>query len=131
MTAANIYLHFDGNCREAMSFYARCLGTDVGFTTYAEVEPGSTAGERIMHSEFRSGPLTLMGSDVALGSLFRGGRNFSISLACESQDEMERLFGALSDGGEITMAMHDAFWGGRFGMLADRFGVSWMLSYRS
>jgi PhnB protein len=44
---------------------------------------------------------------------------------------MERVFAALSDKGTVTMAMHDAFWGGRFGMLTDRFGISWMLSYRT
>jgi uncharacterized glyoxalase superfamily protein PhnB len=50
---------------------------------------------------------------------------------CETQPEMERLFAALSENGNVTMPLHDAFWGGRFGMLTDQFGISWMFSFRA
>ena len=135
MNATNVYLTFDGNCREAMTFYGRCLGAEPGFTTFAQGPPevaamAKDAGDRILHTELRSGPVVLMASDLMPGMRFHLGNNFSISLSCDSLAEMERLFGALGEEGTVTMAMHDAFWGGRFGMLLDRFGIQWMLSYR-
>ena len=71
-----------------------------------------------------------MASDTMPGMPFQRGNNFSISVACESMPEMEKLFAALGENGHVTMPMHDAFWGGRFGMLTDQFGTSWMLSFR-
>jgi PhnB protein len=136
MNATNIYLNFDGNCREAMTFYGKCLAAEPNFTTFAEGPPdiaamGTDAPDRILHVELHSGPVVLMASDTMPGMAFRAGNNFSISITCETLAEMERLFAVLGDGGKVTMAMHDAFWGGRFGMLTDRFGISWMLSYRA
>lgn len=125
MRATNIYLNFDGNCREAMTFYGKCLQMEPGFTTFPD------APDRILHSEMASGPMVLMASDTMPGMPFLRGNNFSISIACESQPEMERLFAALGENGKVTLAMHDAFWGGRFGMVTDRFGIGWMLSYRA
>jgi PhnB protein len=62
---------------------------------------------------------------------FQQGTNFSICLDCESQAEMDKVFNALSENGEVTMPLHDAFWGGRFGMLTDQYGISWMFSFRA
>ena len=135
MNATNIYLTFDGNCREAMTFYGKCLGAEPGFTTFAQGPPdvaamAKGAGDPILHTELHSGPVVLMASDSMPGMTFVKGSNFSISLTCDSLAEMEKLFAALGEEGTVTMAMHDAFWGGRFGMLVDRIGVQWMLSYR-
>ena len=91
---------------------------------------GEGFADRILHAELASGPVVLMASDGMPGSPFVKGTNFSISLTCESQEEMERIFAALSESGQVTMPMGDVFWGGRFGMLTDRFGISWMLSFR-
>jgi PhnB protein len=136
VTSTNIYLNFDGNCREAMTFYGKCLGAEPNFTTFAQGPPevaamAKNAADRILHTELHSGPVVLMASDTMPGMPFVRGNNFSISLTCDTLAEMERLFAALGEGGKVTMAMHDAFWGGRFGMLADQFGVQWMLSYRA
>jgi PhnB protein len=84
-----------------------------------------------LHAELTSGPVALMASDTLPGMSFHQGNNFSICIDCETQPEMERLFAALSENGEVTMPLHDAFWGGRFGMLTDQFGISWMLSFRA
>jgi len=135
MKAANTYLFFDGNCREAMTFYGECFGGEPNFTPYSvlPVQPGAqpvAAPDRILHSEFRAGDLVLMGSDFQPDSAFVRGNNFSISLTCESLAEMERVFGVLSAGGQVQAPMHDAFWGDRFGMLTDRFGTGWMLTFR-
>ena len=60
---------------------------------------------------------------------FESGNNFHICLSCESAEETERLFTALGDRGRVTMPLQDMFWGARFGMVVDRFGVSWMFNY--
>jgi PhnB protein len=130
------YLNFDGNCREAMTFYGRCLESEPNFTPFsagpAEVSAmAKDTPDRILHCELALGPAVLMASDTLPGSPFLQGNSFSICLDCESQTEMEKVFGALSENGEITMPLHDAFWGGRFGMLTDQFGISWMFSFRA
>lgn len=136
MQTTNTYLHFDGNCREAMTFYGKCFGTTAGFTPFSAGPPeiaelAKAAPDRILHSELASGPVVLMASDMPPGMAFRQGNNFAISISCESLAEMEKLFAAFSENGKVTMPMHDAFWGGRFGMLTDQFGVNWMFSYRA
>ena len=124
MRSSNCYLNFDGNCRQAMTFYGQCFATEPNFTPFPE------DSERILHSELSSGPLVLMASDFLPGTPFHRGNNVSITLICESLAEMERLFAALGSHGRVTVEMHDAFWGGRFGMLTDQFGIQWMLSFR-
>jgi PhnB protein len=132
---SNTYLNFDGNCRAAMTFYGRCLEAEPNFTPFSAGPPeissmAKGAPDRILHAELSTGPVTLMASDTLPGMPFHQGNNFSICLDCESQVEMERVFTALGENGEITMPMHEAFWGGRFGMLTDQFGTSWMFSFR-
>ena len=137
MQQINIYLNFDGNCREAMTFYGKCLQGEPHFTPFSAGPPGmignipESASDRILHAELTTGGAALMASDTLPGMDFRQGNNFSISLNCESEAELQRLFAALGEGGAVTMPLHDAFWGGRFGMLTDRFGIAWMLSFRA
>ena len=136
MKGSNTYLNFDGKCREAMTFYGRCLETEANFTPFsagpAEISAmAKGALDRILHAELSTGSVTLMASDTLPGMPFHQGNNFSICLDCESQAEMERVFTALGENGEITMPMQEAFWGGRFGMLTDQFGISWMFSFRA
>jgi PhnB protein len=136
MKATNFYLNFDGNCRAAMTFYGKCLQAEPCFTPFSDGPPevsaaAKTAPDRILHAELATGPVVLMASDTLPGVPFRAGNNFSISISCETQPEMERLFAAFSESGKVTMPMHDAFWGGRFGMRTDQFGISWMFSFRA
>jgi PhnB protein len=130
------YLNFDGNCRDAMTFYGKCLQADPDFTPFSAGPPElppvvKTAPDRILHAELTCGPVVLMASDTLPGMSLQIGNNFSICIDCETRPETERLFAALSENGEVTMPLHDAFWGGRFGMLTDQFGISWMLSFRA
>ena len=136
MKQTNTYLNFDGNCREAMTFYGRCLQAEPNFTPFSAGPPEIAAAtkaapNRILHAELASGPVVLMASDTLPGMPFQQGNNFSISISCDSEAELERLFASLAESGKVTMPLHNAFWGGRFGMLTDQFGISWMLSFRA
>jgi PhnB protein len=117
------YLTFDGNCRDAMTFYAKCLQAEL------HIMPFSETNNRVMHARLTKGTGVLMASDTMAGMPFTQGDNFSISIGCESVAEQDALFGALSAGGKITMPLQDTFWNARFGMLADQFGINWMFNF--
>ncbi len=132
------YLFFDGRCEEALEFYRRTLRAEVTmlmrFKDSPEpaqpgmVPPGSE--NKVMHASFRIGESTLMGSDGrCLGKPnFQG---FSLSITVPNDAEAEQLFAALGDGGQVQMPLTKTFFSSRFGMVADRFGVSWMVIVRS
>ena len=136
MTTINPYLAFDGNCEEAFNFYKSVFGGD--FMTVmrfkdvpAEYEMAEGEGEKVMHIALPIGQGTvLMGSDTPaqMGPLTTG-NNYSISISTESEAEAAKLFKGLSTGGQVTMPLDKAFWGDYFGMLTDKFGIQWMVSY--
>ena len=132
MKAVVTYLNFDGNCRDAMKFYARCLGGELSIMPFSEA-PGNfppEAKDRVMHARITKGGSTLlMASDTMPGGVFRQGTNFSISVDCETVEEIDRVFAAFSENAKINMALQDAFWGARFGMLTDQFGTNWMFNF--
>ena len=132
MKAIVTYLNFNGNCREAMKFYQRCLGGELSIMPFSEA-PGDfpkEAKDRVMHARVTKDRTTLlMASDTMPGSNFVQGTNFSISIDCQSAEETDRLFNAFSENGKITMPLQDAFWGARFGMLRDKFGINWMFNF--
>jgi len=131
MKEITAYLNFDGNTREAMEFYKTCLGAELAIMTFADspmkaqVPPGSE--KRVMHARLTKGPLKLMASDTMPGMPFQQGNNFSLALDCETPQETEKLFTALSAGGKVIMPLQETFWATRFGMLTDKFGLNWML----
>ena len=130
MKQINAYLNFDGNCREAMKFYARCLEAELHEMPFSEMPGGAPKGTegRVMHAALMKGSdILLMASDTMQPGLQRG-NNFWLNANCETPDEIERLFTGLGEGGTIRMPLHDAFWGSRFGMLTDRFGINWMFN---
>jgi len=125
------YLNFDGNTRDAMRFYARCLGAELTLMPFSEakVDVPPEAKDRTIHAKLTKGSCVLMASDTLPGMPLQRGNNFNICLQCESLDETERLFTALGENGKVTMPLQDTFWGARFGMLLDQFGVSWMFNF--
>jgi len=128
------YLFFDGRCEEAVEFYRSALGAEVEMLMRFKDspdphEPGMCAPgaeDKVMHMSFRIGDTTVLASDGrCLGNpSFQG---FSLSLTVPNEAEAERLFAALADGGEVQMPLTKTFFSPRFGMVADRFGVSWMV----
>jgi PhnB protein len=131
MKQLNPYLTFDGNAREAMEFYKTCFGGELAIMTFADspmkaqAPPG--AENRVMHARLSKGPIVLMASDALPGMPFQQGNNFQLAISCEAPEESDRLFTALSAGGKVVMPLQETFWAERFGMLTDKFGVSWML----
>jgi PhnB protein len=125
------YLFFDGRCEEALEFYKRALGAEVQmlmrFKDNPETQANPTdAGDKIMHTSFRIGDSTVMASDGRCQGQpsFQG---FALSLTASNDAEAERLFAALEDGGQVQMPLAKTFFSSRFGMVADRFGVPWMI----
>ena len=128
------YLFFDGRCEEAVEFYRSALGAEVTmlmrFKDSPEPhEPGMVppgAGDKVMHVSFRIGESMVLASDGRCEGRpsFQG---FALSLAVPHESEAERLFAALADGGQVQMPLAKTFFASRFGMVADRFGVSWMI----
>lgn len=131
MKEITAYLNFDGTCREAMTFYQQCLGGELFVMTFGEGEFESPpeAKHRLLHARLASGPTVIMASDTMPGMPFQAGNNVWLSLACDSVDEVQKVYDALGQGGREIMAPHDSFWGARFAMLTDRFGVNWMLNH--
>jgi PhnB protein len=129
------YLFFNGSCEQAVEFYCKALGAEVEMMMRFKESPEPpkpgmvTPGfeNKIMHTSFRIGQTTVMASDgcSAEKPSFQG---FSLSLAVTSETEADRVFAALADGGQVRMPLAKTFWSPRFGMVADRFGVGWMIS---
>lgn len=131
--AVQPYLFFDGNCEEALAFYRRALGAEIVMMMRWKDSPDSTAcqqnpanADKIMHAQFRIGGSEVMASDGSCQgqSKFEG---FALSLTPADDGEAERLFDALADGGQVRMPLGETFFSSRFGMVADRFGISWMV----
>jgi PhnB protein len=129
------YLNFDGRCEEALEFYRGALGAEVTALIRFKDHPAPPgencaippgAENKVMHSSFRIGTTTVMASDCHSGGhpSFQG---FSLSLTAPDADVARRLFAALADDGEVKMPLAATFFSPSFGVVADRFGVSWMI----
>lgn len=131
MKTIDPYLIFNGNCRQAMEFYSDCLGADLNVVTYAE-GPGEypdAVKDKIMHAKVTKGQLVIMASDPHDGNPVTQGNSFFLNLNCDSLEEIERLFNAVGKNGKVLLPLQDMFWGARFGMLKDQFGVNWMFNF--
>ncbi len=129
----NPYLHFNGNCEEALSFYVQALGAKpVMLLRYSESpEPDRVTremGPKIMHGRILLGQDAIMASDAPPDRV-QPAAGFALSISVDSTEEAERLFAALSEKAEICMPMGETFWAHRFGMLIDQFGISWMINF--
>ena len=127
------YLIFEGRCEEAIEFYKKALGAKVEvmmrFKDSPEPPPADCKPadpQKIMHATLKIGEATVMASDGMMQAKpeFKG---FSLSLDFQSEDEAARKFKALGEGGNVTMPLGKTFFAKSFGMVADRFGVHWMV----
>ena len=131
MNMVQPYLFFEGRCDEALAFYRGAIGAETTLRmTYGDSPDPSTCTpgtqDKVMHAEFRVGAATLMASDGRCSgqASFNG---FGLALPAQDPADAERLFNALAAGGQVTMPLAKTFFSPSFGMVADRFGVMWMV----
>jgi PhnB protein len=126
------YIHFQGQCADAMAFYARVFdGTDIQMMRYADgpqSSPGWKDSPRIMHAQVTIGDGTLMASDYPPGTDGDGQAGFSVMQTAPDAATANRYFDALSDGGAVIQPFQPTFFSPGFGMVKDRFGTHWIIS---
>jgi len=126
------YLCFEGRCEEALEFYRKALGAKVEMLMRFKESPdpnmcpAGASGDKVLHSSFTIGDTQVMASDGRCTGKpsFEG---IALSITAPGEANAEKLFAALADGGQVQMPLAKTFFSPRFGMVADRFGVSWMV----
>jgi PhnB protein len=124
------YINFNGNCREAIELYKDALGAELLFAqTYGESPmKGMGADDNIMHCTLQIGSSHIMACDSPEGQPTAAGSNISLAVGSDDVNAADQMFNKLAEGGSVTMPMQETFWAERFGMLTDKFGVSWMFN---
>jgi PhnB protein len=125
------YLHFNGQCREAFTFYAELLGGRIEMMMTHGESPAKEQTppdwhDAVMHVSLLLGEQRLLGSD-APPEYFERPQGFSVSISVDSVAEADRVYNALAEGGTVKMPIQETFWSPRFGMLTDRFGTPWII----
>jgi PhnB protein len=123
------YLAFNGNCKEAVDFYVKCLDGQVLFSqTYGE-SPMDQEGmsDKIMHTSIQIGDSVIMACDTPEGKV-SAGNNISLALGGDDVPAAEEMFDKMAEGGTVLMPMQETFWAAGFGMLTDKFGITWLFN---
>ena len=133
MVTLNPYLSFDGQAREAITFYQSVFGGELSITTFGESGMGAEGAkaDEVMHAQLEApGGLTVMAADTPEGMPYNPGDNISISLSGPAGDEatLRGYYEKLCEGARETMPLDKAPWGDYFGMCTDRFGIAWMVN---
>lgn len=125
------YLSFNGNCEEALNFYKKALDgeiTQLGHYGDSAMESSEVIKDKVLHGRLQFGQMLIMASDAMDENNTRIGDNISLSVECETNDQLEQVFSKMPEGEKITMPLQDQFWGAKFGMLTDKFGIHWMFN---
>lgn len=125
------YLTFAGNCEEAINFYKEAIGAEILLVNRmgeSPMEVPENLKGKIMHARLRIGENELYMSDTFDPSSLSQGNNVSLSIQIDDTAQLEKLFTRLSAGGTVMMSLQDTFWGARFGMFVDKFGIQWMMN---
>ncbi|MCL1853301.1 MAG: VOC family protein [Peptococcaceae bacterium] len=129
-----LFINFDGNCREAVDFYAKVFNSSVNnLMTYGDAppDPDYTVPEadknRIMYAGVPIGNIVVMFSDVPTGSEFVSGNNINPTISTENKDDVTQMFNDLKEGGEVLMELQQTFFSEWFGMVKDKYGVTWQI----
>jgi len=140
MAQINAYLNFKGDCEAAFNFYKSVFGGEFQYIgRFKDVPPSEEMppmpaefADKIMHVSLPiSKETVIMGSDACgpMGDSTVIGNNIQLSVNTDSADEAKRIFGALSEGGNVIMPLAETFWAAQFGMFVDKFGIHWMVNY--
>ena len=127
------YLTFNGNCREAMTFYQKCLGGElylqtVGDSPLTEKIPDGMK-DFILHSTLHHDDLIVMGTDMVGDQGLVKGNAMSILIECGSEAEIRQYYKSLLKGGHSTHPLKNTYWGALFAGLTDRYGNHWLLNF--
>ncbi|MEK3935617.1 VOC family protein [Sporosarcina sp. FSL W7-1349] len=134
--AVNVYLIFNGNCREAIEFYADVFGTEEPqIMTFGDSPPNpeyplpEEAKDLVMHSRLEISGTIVMFSDTFPGTPYTVGDNISLAVVGKDVDELKSAFGKLKEGGTVTMELQETFWSKCYGQVQDKFGILWQFSH--
>jgi PhnB protein len=136
MKQLNPYLNFPGTAEEALNFYKSVFGGEISEMNRFDSMPSGEGvpplpeeyKNKVMHASFKADGIMFMVSDGMPGQPVTSGTAMSMSVGLDDPKETEDLFGKLSEGGKITMPLQDTFWGAKFGMFTDKFGINWMFN---
>ncbi|MBE1555968.1 VOC family protein [Sporosarcina limicola] len=136
--AVDVYLNFNGNCREAVAFYAQVFETEQPqIMTFGETPPNpeyplpEEAKNLVMHTRLNISGSNVMFSDVFPGMPFTLGNNISLAIVSKDLNEIKAAFNKLKEGGTVVMDLQETFWSKCYGQLTDKFGIQWQLNYDS
>lgn len=136
--SVDVYLNFNGNCREAVEFYAKVFGnSDPQIMTFGEAPPNpdyplpEEAKALVMHARLNVDGSNVMFSDVFPGMPFTPGNNISLALVTRNEEDVKSWFQQLKEGGTVTMDLQQTFWSKLYGSLKDKFGIEWQVSLES
>ena len=126
----NPYLSFKDETREAMEFYRGVFGGKLELSTFKDYHASQDPSEddKIMHSVLDADGITFMASDTPDRMEYKPGTNFSMSLSGDDEAELTSYFDKLAAGGTVTMPLNKAAWGDTFGMVNDKFGITWLVN---
>jgi PhnB protein len=132
MAVVNPYLSFNGDCEQAFDLYKSVFGGEYqGLMRWGDnpdcAQMPADQQSQVMHVALPIGDSVLMGSDSPMGPVERGSA-YSVAIGSKDLGETEKIFNGLAEGGEVTMPLQKTFWGATFGMLTDKFGVTWMIN---
>jgi PhnB protein len=130
-TKLNPYLNFRNQTRQAMEFYKSVFGGKLDLFTFKDfhASPDPSEDDKIMHAVLEAGHgITFMSADTPNSMEYKPGNNFSMSLGGDDEPELSGYFKKLAVGGTVTMPLAKAAWGDTFGMVVDKFGISWQVN---
>jgi PhnB protein len=130
MMKLTTHLKFNGRCREAFEFYERCLGGKItSMMTYGDSpmaeKPAPQWREKVLHATLVTGEGRLYGIDVGPEEKYQPPAGFEVTIGLSDGAEADRIFARLSEGGKVKMPLQKTFWASAFGVVVDRFGISW------
>lgn len=137
--AVEAYINFQGNCREAVEFYEQVFGTDKpDFMTFGEMPQGPDSQftlpdnlkSWIMHTRLTIHGSNVMFSDVFPDMPFTTGNNITLVIVSDDMEEIKQSFNKLKEGGTVKMELQETFWSKCYGMITDKYGISWQFSLR-
>jgi len=134
--SVDVYINFNGNCREAVEFYAEVFGTETPqIMTFGETPPHpdyplpDEAKHLVMHTRLNIDGSNVMFSDVFPGMPFVEGNNISLAIVNKNRDEIQSMFDKLKEGGKVEMELQETFWSKLYGQVTDKYGTIWQLNY--